>query len=570
MSTRQIQNNNSSNRGVKQSNTPTLIKGRVYSVIMDESHPFFEKILGEFDPTYIGYIFWGSLNDKEGDVQQNPLKLSMAKPYFNWLTYTPFTTEIVDLVKAPSSNHYVALGGNHTNIEYFYYPPVNIWNNSAGNPLPRETDIKLANGELNLGDYTDENKIAEIKNMVPFEGDMILEGRFGNSIRFGSSNPRGKNNWSENDGEGAPITIISNGQSPTGGGAIENINNDDSSIYLCSNHNIDNFNIASKNYDSLNATFNEPQSGLEPLASFINSNTSVVELLNPISVTEASTFTDAPSLIIEGQSEAPHGDDESALIGDDIIPVIEGGFEDLTKIPGKYEDNSRTLRELFLVPKRFSNGIVLVTDSLASPLMTMLLSAEKSGTTLIVNSGFRPPVDDIYLNNKLIQKSQKTLRLSALKSQYKGKIKEPWLKNTTVIQPFDGYQVGDSYKTTPQKKHFSPVTAPSYASAHGRSRACDFSTASATSDGYKWLAKNGWKFGFIRTVSSEPWHFGYRPDVAEKGPTALLPYKYEPGKSYKNTTNRWNNVFGSIEPDWTQELIAFQEQQAQQLNDSST
>ena len=51
MSTRQIQNNNSSNRGVKQSNTPTLIKGRVYSVIMDESHPFFEKILGEFDPT---------------------------------------------------------------------------------------------------------------------------------------------------------------------------------------------------------------------------------------------------------------------------------------------------------------------------------------------------------------------------------------------------------------------------------------------------------------------------------------------------------------------------------------
>ena len=100
--------------------------------------------------------------------------------------------------------------------------------------------------------------------MVPFEGDMILEGRFGNSIRFGSSNPRGKNNWSENDSEGAPITIISNGQSPTGGGAIENINNDDSSIYLCSNHNIDNFNIASKNYDSLNATFNEPQSGLEP------------------------------------------------------------------------------------------------------------------------------------------------------------------------------------------------------------------------------------------------------------------------------------------------------------------
>ena len=46
------------------------------------------------------------------------------------------------------------------------------------------------------------------KNMLPFEGDMILEGRFGNSIRFGSSTPKGKNNWSENDSEGDPITIL--------------------------------------------------------------------------------------------------------------------------------------------------------------------------------------------------------------------------------------------------------------------------------------------------------------------------------------------------------------------------
>jgi hypothetical protein len=43
---------------------------------------------------------------------------------------------------------------------------------------------------------------------------MIFEGRFGNSIRFGSSNPRGKNNWSENSSEGEPITIISNGPNP--------------------------------------------------------------------------------------------------------------------------------------------------------------------------------------------------------------------------------------------------------------------------------------------------------------------------------------------------------------------
>ena len=44
--------------------------------------------------------------------------------------------------------------------------------------------------------------------------------------------PKGKNNWSENDSEGDPITIISNGQTPQGSAAIEDINGDASSIYL--------------------------------------------------------------------------------------------------------------------------------------------------------------------------------------------------------------------------------------------------------------------------------------------------------------------------------------------------
>ena len=60
------------------------------------------------------------------------------------------------------------------------------------------------------------------------------------------------------------------------------------------------------------------------------------------------------------------------------------------------------------------------------------------------------------------------------------------------------------------------------------------------------------------------------PEKAKDGPTALLPYKYEPGAAYLNTTNRWNNVFGEVEPNWGSELLAFQEQQAQNLNDQIT
>ena len=202
--------------------------------------------------------------------------------------------------------------------------------------------------------------------------------------------------------------------------------------------------------------------------------------------------------------------------------------------------------------------------------MKMLLAAEKEGTILTVNSGFRPPVDDIYLNGKRIQTSQKYERIKNLKSKYKGKIKEPWLEYSTVIVPFDNYEVGDSYKVKPQKKHFKPLTAASYKSPHGASLAVDFSTNGATSKGYKWLAKNGWKYGFIRTVYSEPWHFGYRPEKAQNGPTAILPYKYEPGKGMEYTTNFWNNVFGQTEPNWETELLAFQEQQARELNDQIT
>jgi LAS superfamily LD-carboxypeptidase LdcB len=394
---------------------------------------------------------------------------------------------------------------------------------------------------------------------------MILEGRFGNSIRFGSSNPKGKNNWSENDSEGEPITIISNGQTPQGSAAIEDINGDASSIYLTSNQNINNFNIASKNFKSLNADFKEPTSDLEDLSAFSQNSTSVEELLNGSIQSGDSNFQDQPNTINEGE-QTTSSDDESNASSDESLPVYEGGYDDLVKIPGTYEDNSKIKRELYLVPKRFSSETVLITDSLAGPLMKMLLAAEKDGVTLTVNSGFRPPVDDIYLNGKKIQNSQKTVRLKHLKPEYKGKIKEPWLERSTVIVPFDGYKAGDPYNVTPQSKHFKPLTAASYKSPHGRSLACDFATASATSNGYKWLARHGWKYGFIRTVYSEPWHFGYKPEKAKNGPTAILNYKYEPGKDYKETTNRWNNVFGATEPNWDQEWLAFQDQQAQELN----
>lgn len=536
-------------------NAPSIFTGRVFDIILDKDHPFFTNILDGFDPSYIGCVFWGSLSLKEGNSDLDPLKLNIAKPYFNSFSYFPIKNEIVSLILAPNKNHYEQTQGFTSNVEYYYFPPVNIWNSSGYNPLPLDSDTKSKGKKINnyinsinnnniqqeepsinLGQYIDEDKISNTKNMVPFEGDMILEGRFGNSIRFGSSNPRGKNAWSENDSEGEPITIISNGQTDNGDVIVEDINNDASSIYLTSNQNISNINISSTNFKSLNSEFNPLKNINDTISSY-----GLSELPDDgIGYNTVNT---------NGSTQ----EDDDSLNRDIIGPQEQyNGPEELTKYPGLYEDNSRSMREIYAIPQRFTQGggFRFITDLLSNPLIEMLLAAEQEEITLIVNSGFRPPVNSIKdKSGKVIGKSQKDLRLQNLKPEFEGKFAEPWLYKTTVIAPFTRggktYNIGDPYTMAPQKTHFHPLTAPSYSSGHGASTAVDFQTGGGTTDQFKWLCFNGWKYGFIRVVASESWHFKYSPSQAKNGPTAVLPYSYRSGK------NSWNDVFGENEPNWS-------------------
>jgi hypothetical protein len=88
-------------------------------------------------------------------------------------------------------------------------------------------------------------------------GDSLLEGRHGQSLRFGStakSKSSINNNWSSAGTNGDPITIVRNGQptniSDKGWIPItENINNDLASIYLTSYQKIP-FSIANENFVS--------------------------------------------------------------------------------------------------------------------------------------------------------------------------------------------------------------------------------------------------------------------------------------------------------------------------------
>jgi LAS superfamily LD-carboxypeptidase LdcB len=48
-------------------------------------------------------------------------------------------------------------------------------------------------------------------------------------------------------------------------------------------------------------------------------------------------------------------------------------------------------------------------------------------------------------------------------------------------------------------------------SNHGRGIALDLNASSKSSAQYRWLASNAQRFGFIRTVSFEAWHWEHRP-----------------------------------------------------------
>jgi zinc D-Ala-D-Ala carboxypeptidase len=61
------------------------------------------------------------------------------------------------------------------------------------------------------------------------------------------------------------------------------------------------------------------------------------------------------------------------------------------------------------------------------------------------------------------------------------------------------------------RKGLGPRAARPGRSNHQRGTAVDVPVGSITSEAYGWLSANACRFGFRRTVRSEPWHWEYRP-----------------------------------------------------------
>jgi len=230
--------------------------GRVTDIILNDNYPDIAKYGGL---NGIGTIFF-ELNKSISD------KNAIAKPFYPQISAYPLVNELVLIFKLPNNN----IGKNLSEESYYYINMISIWNhphhNAYPNPLTSDdlplsqqkdykqteagsvrrvtdgsTDINF-NSVINPSQATFQER-SNIHPLLPFAGDIIYQGRWGNSIRFGSTakptDSSALNDWSSTGENGDPITIIRNGQptdtSPQGWVPItEKINNDLSSIYLTS------------------------------------------------------------------------------------------------------------------------------------------------------------------------------------------------------------------------------------------------------------------------------------------------------------------------------------------------
>ena len=226
----------------------------------------------------------GTINFAEvkspGNTSLDGATLQLATPLFPNLKNYPLVNEYVLIVRGPS-NINPDIGSE---LKNFYVSITSLWNSQHMNAVPislnpdsyvapslNKSYTSIETGNVNRPPTQNQSidlngnsggtfeEKGDIHPILSFAGDNIFEGRFGNSVRLGNTSKAGgiiTNNWSagNNTKNGDPITILKNGQPPSGSSEgylpiTEDINNDPTSIYLTSTQKIP-IEVASSKQDS--------------------------------------------------------------------------------------------------------------------------------------------------------------------------------------------------------------------------------------------------------------------------------------------------------------------------------
>ena len=148
-----------------------------------------------------------------------------AFPFYQFIKTVPLKGEIILIIPGPDA---AQLGRNKT--KDYYMPALNMWNHpqhgASGVEGVPSLDVEFT-------------ETPDLNPMLPFPGDLIVEGRKGQSIRFSenfSNTP-----WQGEGRNNSTIAIVS-GQTTAAtaddGHVVEDVNNDPASIYLLANQTI--------------------------------------------------------------------------------------------------------------------------------------------------------------------------------------------------------------------------------------------------------------------------------------------------------------------------------------------
>jgi len=280
-----VKNISSNNPNTPTTSQPTYLTGRVSDIILNENHPDFISQGG-----------WNALGKIQVEITtiDDSGNTKWVKPLNPNIKCYPLINErvVVLLLPVPQllSESYI--------YEYYYLNNIAYWNHPHHNAYPgfdnpitsdaQIQDYQQTEGgvvrrvqdnstEISLNSPTNPSQDSFVEKsslhpLMSFPGDIIYEGRWGNSLRFGSTaktTTQINNNWSENGEDGDPIILIRNGQSldTSNDGWIpitEDLTKDQSSLYLTSTQNIK-FSLANENFVSYTtppitpSQYNSPQ-----------------------------------------------------------------------------------------------------------------------------------------------------------------------------------------------------------------------------------------------------------------------------------------------------------------------
>ncbi len=298
---------------------------------------------------YTGIISYKQYSPTEDILKiEDNIDFITAKPLDPTNKYYPFKGELVIIIQGPAPKSIT----EKSSISNYYFSVINLWNNTHNNSQFINQDIPFEQFNIQL--------------IQSFPGDKIINGRYGNQIRFSNTNTNENNFWSTGE-NGSPITILSNIS-----GSLENIEKDNL-IILSNNQKI-------------------------PLKTFTSTSNKITQTILPKNSSFKSQFLNAERIVLNtikddillysNRNIEFYSQDnitinsKRVLINSDKICLGQNDSNEPTEpaiLGNKIED---LIRDLIKSLTTFSNAL---SSSIATPVGTPLITIVTAATTLTGN-----------------------------------------------------------------------------------------------------------------------------------------------------------------------------------------